>query len=478
MVSVKLKERRPGMHFLRRFLVYTLLAVFVLMPAGRSWAQEYTPEEKSAIDAAYRQAHWTTVAAGACIGAYSPEDAPEFGYLRDYGWKIVPHKVQKGKLEANFIVAKNKSRRGGDVYIVAFRGSASKSDWIVNLNTDKVPYGGTNLAEFIEYANRTEKDKTVPMVHKGFNDYVNTVLETMVDVDGDGIDEVLFNEILENKDSRVILTGHSLGGAVATLLAERLVSMGVEKRRVPVTTFGAPAIGNAAFAEAYGDKISLRRIANNADPVPGSLQTFFGGYKQFGDFHRYNLSRKLSDFQHDMGMYFDYSMREYYTALDKAEAAGVREKLPMKKLEGNEPLVAVWIGSSREVDKRDYVPDIKRFIMSEYQMMLPRYIIVDTETKLYDDNVFSMEKFYQKAQALGADYILIAEIDGRVLNDREKWYINMNQSVFTATGGLVTMNSFARFVSPVSGNIQAATFVLEQSREELKKHLPFIRIEV
>lgn len=45
----------------------------------------------------------------------------------------------------------------------------------------------------------------------------------------------------------------------------------------------------------------------------------------------------------------------------------------------------------------------------------------------------------------------------------------MNQSVFTVDGRLITMNSFARFVSPVSGNIQATTFVLEQSREELKK---------
>lgn len=87
-------------------------------------------------------------------------------------------------------MAKNKTRRGRDVYIVAFRGSASKSDWTVNLNTDKVPYGGRSLEEFIEYAGHSEKDKTVPMVHKGFNDYVNTVLETMVDTNDDGIDEV------------------------------------------------------------------------------------------------------------------------------------------------------------------------------------------------------------------------------------------------------------------------------------------------
>ncbi len=453
-----------------------LLAMLCMLGTGEiCLGKTLTLEEKNNIDESYRMAQWTTIAAAACIGAYSPDNAPEFWYLRGYGWEIVPHKVQKDKLEANFIIAKNKTSKDKDVYIIAFRGSASKSDWKVNLNTDKIPYGGSNLEEFMEYAEQTQKDKTVPMIHKGFNDYVNTVLETMVDVDEDGVDEVLFQEILKNKDTRILLTGHSLGGATATLLAERLVSMGVEPQRVPVITFGAPAIGNAAFAEAYGDKIKLLRITNNADPVPGSLQTFFGGYKQFGKHYKYNLSRKLSDFQHDMGMYFDYSIREYYKALDKAEAAGVRKKKPMQKLEGKEPLVAVWIGSSKEVDKRDYVPDIKRFIMDEYQSMLPRYVIVDVETKLYKD-VYAMETVYQKAKDLGADYILIAEIDGRILNDSEKWYINMNQSVFKVDGSLVTINSFARFVSPLSGNIQAATFVLEKSRDELQKHLSFLRV--
>lgn len=65
------------------------------------------------------------------------------------------------------------------------------------------------------------------------------------------------------------------------------------------------------------------------------------------------------------------------------------------KLEGTEPLVAVWIGSSLEVDKRDYVPDIKGYY-ERVSMMLPRYVIVDTETKLYDDSVYAMENFIRK----------------------------------------------------------------------------------
>ena len=83
------------------------------------------------------------------------------------------------------------------------------------------------------------------MVHKGFNEYVNTVLSATMQ---DGSSSKRFvEEIKNNPKVRVLLTGHSLGGAVATLTAERLVSMGIEKWRVPVITFGAPAIGNAAF---------------------------------------------------------------------------------------------------------------------------------------------------------------------------------------------------------------------------------------
>ena len=39
------------------------------------------------------------------------------------------------------------------------------------------------------------------------------------------------------------------------LVAERLVEKGVPKAQVPVITFGAPAVGNKAFADVYGKRI-------------------------------------------------------------------------------------------------------------------------------------------------------------------------------------------------------------------------------
>ena len=430
--------------------------------------------EKQEIIKEYYFTEAVNIAAGLCIGIYDPQQAPEIAYLRDYGWEIVPFKLKDGKVDSSIVVAKNHIKEQDiDFYIVGFRGSANKSDWKINLETEQVPYGGSTVEEFKTFAQTVKADETVPMVHKGFNEYVNTVLSATMQ---DGSSSKRFvEEIKNNPKVRVLLTGHSLGGAVATLTAERLVSMGIEKWRVPVITFGAPAIGNAAFAKAYGDKILLWRITNTADPVPGSLQTFFGGYKQFGKQYKYSVSPKLATQQHDMAMYFDVSVHKYYNALQKAQEAGLIAKTPMQQLNGTEPLVAVWIGSSRALEKRQYMPDIQSFLLSEYQNMLPRYIIMDDDIKLYRQEFYPLNYFIREAQAVGADYIIIAEMDGHQPRNSQNWYINMNQSVFNANGGLINVISISKLVSPVSGNMHAAVYAVKEGRTQLKQYLPFIK---
>ena len=433
-----------------------------------------TADEKRQIIKDYYFTEAVNIAAGLCIGIYDPQQAPEIAYLRDYGWEIVPVKLQDGKVDSSFVVAKSRDKvHDLDFYVVGFRGTANKKDWKINLETEQVPYGGTNLQEFIDFANNTKGDEHVPMVHKGFNEYVNTVLSATMQ-DGSSTKKFI-DEIKANPKVRVLLTGHSLGGAVATLAAERLVSMGIEKWRVPVITFGAPAIGNKAFAEAYGDKILLWRITNTADPIPGSLQTFFGGYKQFGKQYKYSVSPKLATQQHDMAMYFDVSVHNYYEALSKAREAGLVAKTPMQQLNGSEPLVAVWIGHSRALEKRPYLPDIQTFLLTEYQNMLPRYIIMDDNINLSRENFYPMSYFVREAQGVGADYIVIAEMDGHQPQNSDNWYINMNQSVFNANGGLVNVISVSKLVSPMSGTMHAAVYAVKEGRTQLKNCLPFIK---
>jgi hypothetical protein len=95
-------------------------------------------------------------------------------------------------------------------------------------------------------------------VHKGF---YNVFLS---------VKDVLDGYIGRNAANReVIVTGHSLGGAVATLIAAYLRA---EKNinKIMLYTFGSPRVGDRVFAEHFSKTFSFPcfRIVNNNDIVP------------------------------------------------------------------------------------------------------------------------------------------------------------------------------------------------------------------
>lgn len=419
----------------------------------------------------YTRAYFMTIAAAACVGVYVPDTSSEFSYLRDYGWQIEPYRRGNDKVETNFAVARNYfASVGKEIYLVTFRGSASKKDWDINFKTKQVPFGGSTLEE-MEHMAAKPADKTTPAVHDGYNTYVDTVLRDSV-VDENGQLTGVFKLAASDPNAFMVLTGHSLGGAAATLLGERLVALGLPREKFIVITFGAPAVGNAAFAERYGDAIDLLRITNTADPVPGSLQTFFGGYKQFGENYKYHLPATVSNFQHDMAMYFDKSISEYYTAMDKAVAAKLVRPLPYQKIETGKPLVALWITSAPGLQKHKYVPDIKRFISDEYRRSLSSYVVMDKAVNI--DRLPEREDIMKLSREAGADYVLVCGIDGRQVRSSDYWYITLEQALFEANGRMLSMSTFAKKVDPAAGNIQAAGENFFQARDALAQHMPVI----
>lgn len=421
------------------------------------------------VSEVYIQKYLTSVAAASCLGVYLPENSMEFDYLRSYGWQIAPQMQRNGKVEANFAVAENYfpdvQKR---LYLVTFRGSASGTDWKLNFKTERVNYGGKTLEEMQAIAS-DKLDKTLPAVHSGFNSYVDTVLRTAV-IDEKGQLRGIFANVKNDPDAYLLLTGHSLGGAVATLLGERLASLGLPKEKFRVITFGAPAIGNEAFAAAYGDKIKLVRITNTADPVPGSLQTFFGGYKQFGEHVKYSLPSKVGSVQHDMAMYFDYSISEYYRERDRQLSLDRLQPALDRKIT-KEPVVAVWLQASQGLQKLAYVTDIKRFMIDEYRKMLPSYIIMG---KNMSKDAYRAEDLLELSKREGADYMLICGLDGNQPPNEKYWYLTLEQALFDSSGHMLSMGSFGRKVAPAVGNIQAAGENLWQARKDLSAQLPFI----
>ncbi len=94
----------------------------------------------------------------------------------------------------------------------------------------------------------------------------------------------------------LVLTGHSLGGALATLAAMQL-----HRRKPRLITFGAPRVGNPAFAERFAQLIPpgrALRVGNYWDPIPDlpdeKVDLFFReyDYRQAGPEHRiYSLTQ-------------------------------------------------------------------------------------------------------------------------------------------------------------------------------------------
>ena len=455
---------------MKKFMQAVLLvcfAVVIALPACAGAAMQ----DKDNIWRDYTRAYFTSIAAAACVGVYVPDSSSEFSYLRDYGWDIDSYQKADGKVEANFAVARNYfAAFGKEIYLVTFRGSASKKDWDINFKTQQVPFGGSTLAEMEKIAAQ-KADKTTPAVHEGYNTYVDAVLRSSV-LDEAGHLTGVFKRVASDPNAFMVLTGHSLGGAAATLLGERLVLLGLPKDKFIVITFGAPAVGNAAFADAYGDAVDLLRVTNTADPVPGSLQTFFGGYKQFGENYKYHLSPKISNFQHDMAMYFDSSISEFYKAEDRAVAAHLARPMPYSRVEEGKPLVALWITSSPGLARHKYVPDIKRFITDEYRRSLPSYAVMDKAVNV--DKLPQREDIMKLSREAGADYVLLCGIDGRQVREGDYLYIALDQVLFTAEGKMLTMGTFAKKVDPAAGNIQAAGANFLQARASLAQHLPVI----
>lgn len=128
--------------------------------------------------------------------------------------------------------------------IISFRGSQNVQNWIENLNFEKVPY---------VFCLRCE-------IHAGFYaDYmaVSTTVSNKV--------QSLLNKYPK---ARVVTTGHSLGGALATIAGLELKRV-FSNLEVEIHHYGGPRIGNVHLARHINNKISdIYRVVHHKDIVP------------------------------------------------------------------------------------------------------------------------------------------------------------------------------------------------------------------
>jgi hypothetical protein len=141
--------------------------------------------------------------------------------------------------------------------VLAFRGSQETKDWQTNFRTKLQKFALKSVMEPLE------EDWTPPrgQVHRGFQ------------TAWDSVEASIVRQIRQWNEGRpkllpLFITGHSLGGALATVAAASLV-----KRKFNIQglyTFGQPRVGDIIFAAEIGLllKGKVHRFVNNNDIVP------------------------------------------------------------------------------------------------------------------------------------------------------------------------------------------------------------------
>jgi hypothetical protein len=122
-----------------------------------------------------------------------------------------------------------------DCQVLSFRGSEVTSDWLHDFTFLKSSYRGMG------------------QVHIGFSETYEGVRTRVMD--------------RLDKDKTLVITGHSLGGAVATLAALDLKGQGYKVHSL--YAFGCPRVGDEEFKKVYGNAgIPTFRFVNAFDIVP------------------------------------------------------------------------------------------------------------------------------------------------------------------------------------------------------------------
>ncbi|MEO1528810.1 MAG: trypsin-like peptidase domain-containing protein [Planctomycetota bacterium] len=140
-----------------------------------------------------------------------------------------------------------------DLVVVAFRGTANQRNWLINLNTFGTRAGGYGK------------------VHGGFYHAFQSARPAIED----------YIARHTSSEPRLVLAGHSLGGALATIAAAEWLN---PYKLLSVYTVGQPAAGKSDFREFAGKHFGDRffRMVNEDDLVPMVPP----GYKHVGQtFH-------------------------------------------------------------------------------------------------------------------------------------------------------------------------------------------------
>jgi triacylglycerol lipase len=195
-------------------------------------------------------------------------------------FKVVEFTLTSSELVPFGFIAQRKLEDGSMGIFIVFRGTLTTDEWYHNSRVKQ-----EDLFE----------DPTLGQISEGFNtvytrsvdeNYIkNIISEKIEDIFGDdGKPHYIGEKSIEytvkqvlDKKWQIFITGHSLGGALATL-ATLHISTRYPQVKTILYTYASPRVGDPVFASNFKD-LECYRIANSEDlvvSVPSSTGSLFG----------------------------------------------------------------------------------------------------------------------------------------------------------------------------------------------------------
>lgn len=244
---------------------------------------QFFPEhrEQEMLDHLFSQpdeVHQVFLVEYACSLFHSEKENPRFAYSKGTGYGLKEMNLELVRpfdvksTEGYIAKSRNFKEQGGDI-VIAFQGTVDREDMMKNFHGTLTPFEplwdrrdagcipclqGTFCCYCCESnAQRRARNVKSPMgkVHVGFYNAFLSVKEII-----QSTIEALLSMVIPdpNKKIRIVITGHSLGGALATLCTAWIMQWfrhvfpgGLPKNcRVLSVTFGQPKVGDDEFADA------------------------------------------------------------------------------------------------------------------------------------------------------------------------------------------------------------------------------------
>ncbi len=356
------------------------------------------------------------------------------------GWKIDKFENPSEKINVKMHFMSLTDSAGEVTKVFFFTGTEDEKDIKIDVTVKPVPL---------------YEDKNI-LVHHGFKEYADAVLSN-------GILDFLVEHINNHPDEKIYITGHSLGGAVSMMVAVKLHDAGANMQNVKVLTFGAPAVGNKNFAEAYKDKINLTRVVMDKDIVDVSLDIF--GYTHFGEVVKYKQVESATQYSHAVSLYLDCALRNFYDAGLKIHSQ-------------NKVQVPVYIAPIKIVQKSFTPVDekyVKKVLLDGYSSRFEKVTFAEVpfeEIKKDADFSYSVKDHIDAAKKSGSKFIIVPLIHTKPIRDAKQLTLRilLEEIICDSNGHLLSMNTSGMTSKDVT-ILDAAFLGQEFLREDREKTL-------